>query len=176
MRTSFLIAIVVCSLCVFSAMAQDNSSSQSAQQPSYNQSTTTTTTTQSSSTNSQATDNAGQSSSTMPSGTQSAMSNGATQTSNDGSQTVEGCLIHEQTGYYVQPENGGARVQLSPSRSLDSYVGQHVSLTGRSGATEDNSSTAASSGGTSDLGSGMLTVTSVKTISARCSPARGPSR
>jgi hypothetical protein len=175
MGKSLLTLLVVCLFGVFTAMAQDNSSaaSQNAQQGSYSQSTTTNT---QSTTTTQGMANAGQSSSTAPSSTQSAMSNGATQTSNAGEQTVEGCLMHQQTSYFVQPENGGARVQLSPSRSLDSYVGQHVRISGHNGSEAGDTSTAVSSGGASDLGSGMLTVTSVQTISATCSPASTPTR
>jgi hypothetical protein len=170
-KTSLTLA-VVCLFGVFTAMAQDNSSaaSQNAQQGSYSQSTTTTTSSQSTST-----DNSGQTSNTPTSSTQSAMSNGATQTSN-GEQTVEGCLIHEQTSYYIQPESGGTRVQLSPSRSLDSYVGQHVRVSGHNGSASGDSSSAVSSGGPSDLSGGMLTVTGVKTISGTCSPAGGGSQ
>ena len=171
MGKSLLALVVVGLFGVSSAMAQDSSAaSQNAQQqPSYNQSTPTNPQQAPATPNA---GNSGESSSTLPPSTQSAMSNGASQMSNGGEQMVEGCLIHEQTAYYVQPENGGARVQLSPSRSLDSYAGQHVQVTGHTGGAGDNA-TATASGGASDMGN-MLTVTGVKTISATCSPANTP--
>ena len=175
MRKSLLTLFVVCAFGLFTAMAQDSSSASSqsgSQQPTYSQSTTTTNT-QSSSTTNNSSDQS--SMSTVPQN-QGAMSNGATQTSNGGEQTVEGCLMHEQTSYYIQPENGGTRVQLSPSRSLDSYIGQHVRVTGHNGSASGDNSSAVSSGGPSDLSGGTLTVTGVKTISATCSPASGSSQ
>ncbi len=157
MKKSLLTLLVVCAFGVFTAMAQDSSSGMSQSAPAQN--------TGAMSSPSQS------GSSTLPPQNRSAMSNGATQTSNGTDQEAEGCLVKEQTSYYVQPEGGGARTELSPSRSLDSFVGQHVQVKGRNdsaGATATATPTGPDSA-TIDQSS-MLTVTGIKVISATCNP------
>jgi hypothetical protein len=124
-------------------MAQDSAAGSS--QSTTTQSTTTTTTTPSS------TDQSGQTS-TAPAN-QGAMSNDATQTGT-GEQTVDGCLMKDGTSYSIQPANGGAKTDLSPSRSLDAFVGQHIRVSG------------------SDQG-GQLTVARIQPVSATCDSATG---
>jgi len=163
MKKGFLTLLVVCAFGVFAAMAQESSSAGSQTAPA--------TPTQ----NTGAMTSPGQSgSSTLPPQNQSAMSNGATQTGNGTDQEVEGCLVKEQTAYYVQPESGGARTQLSPSRSLDAFVGQHVQVKGHNdtGDTATATSTGGAASATADQ-SGMLTVTAIKVVLATCTPSGG---
>ena len=146
MRKNLLILLVLCSFGVFTAWAQDNSSG--------------------------ASQNNAQPSYTQPgaSGQQSGM-----QMANGANQTADGCLVKEQTSYYIQPVSGGARTQLSPSRSLDAYVGQDIRVTGHNDNASGDSS-AVSSGSASPMGSsqsGLLTVTGIHVVSASCAPGGG---
>ncbi len=156
MKKGLLTLLVICAFGVFTAMAQDNSSGMSQNAPTQNTG---------------AMSSPGQSgSSTLPPQNQSAMSNGATQTGNGTDQVAEGCLVKEQTNYYVQPVSGGARTQLSPSRSLDAFVGQHVQVKGHNDTDGTATATATGPGSAAIDESSMLKVTAIKVVSATCSP------
>jgi len=160
MKKSLLTLLAVCAFGVFTAVAQDNSSGMGQTSPATPTQNTGAMTSPSQS-----------GSSTLPPQNQSAMSNGASETSNRTEQVVEGCLVKEQTSYYVQPETGGARTQLSPSRTLDGFVGEHVQVKGH---TDSGEATATSTGGAGSAmagQSGMLTVTTIKVLSHTCNPS-----
>ena len=184
MRKNLLALLVVCAFGVFTAIAQDSSSGasqNSAQQPSYSQPSASgqqsSTTTQSTTTSTQSTTgtmgSSGQSgSSSMPPDRDSATSNG------DTGETIEGCVTKDETGYAIQPVNGGTRTQLTPSRSLDPYVGQHVQVKAQNDNGNNTSATASSGGSTGSTSAmsgqgGELTVTGIKVVSTTCSPTSG---
>jgi len=161
MKKTLLTLLVVCAFGVFTAMAQDNSSGMGQTSPA--------TPTQ----NTGAITNPSQSgsTSTLPPQNQSAMSNGATETSNGTDQQAEGCLVKDKASYYVQPESGGARTELSPSRTLDAFVGQHVRVTGHNGTSDTATATSSGAGSAMSDQSGMLMVTNIKVIANTCNPS-----
>jgi hypothetical protein len=161
MKKGLLTLFVVCVVGVFTAMAQQTGSA-------TDQSTMPAPTQNTGAMNSPSQSG----SSTMPPQNQSAMSNGATQSGNGTDLVAEGCLVKEQSSYYIQPETGGARTQLTPSRSLDSYVGQHIQVKGQNDA-DNNTATATSTGPASATidESSMLKVTAIKVVSPTCAPS-----
>ena len=62
-------------------------------------------------------------------------------TSSTGEKTLEGCIVREQTDYFIQPKTGD-RERLTGSQDLSSHVGHQVKVHGM-----EQSSTAANSNG-----------------------------
>jgi hypothetical protein len=61
-----------------------------------------------------------------------------------GEKTLDGCIVREQTDYFIQPESGD-RERLTGSQDLSSQVGKHVKVHG----TENSNSAANNSSGSS---------------------------
>lgn len=56
-------------------------------------------------------------------------------------QSLEGCIVKEETEYYLIPENGGNRVHLNNSDNVAKHEGHHVRVYGQeqgSGNTAEN--------------------------------------
>ena len=46
-------------------------------------------------------------------------------------QQIEGCIVKQETAYYIQPVTGGAPTKLNAGgQDLSAHVGQHVNVTG----------------------------------------------
>lgn len=133
MRKIVLSVAVVCCFGVFSAVAQTgNSTSQNDQQSTYRQSTTTSSEQNSTSAQPSTTAQSGAMNNGDQSGALTKSESATTPNTPDtsqGQQTLEGCLMKDQTGYFVQPMNG-PRTQVSGSPDLQSHVGQQVRLQG----------------------------------------------
>jgi hypothetical protein len=158
MRKSLLVVFTVLMFSVFSAFAQSTAGSPGATSPSA----------QGSSSN--------QSSPAM-SGDQSSMSQSSSASGNAAEHTIEGCIVRQETDYYIQPASGQP-TKLSGSQDLASHVGHHVVVHGSNQSTSaSNASTpgpysgsAASSGQSSDS-SGAFNVTKLEMISTDCPSA-----
>ena len=109
------------------AAAQSNSSSTSStganQNPSGAQTTMPSSTSSSPSTSSNATQNPTQSSSNSQ--------NSAENSASTQDQTMEGCLVKEQTDYFIQPVSGSRMRLRADNQDLSGYVGQDVRVHGR---------------------------------------------
>ena len=79
-------------------------------------------------------------------------------TSSANQQNMEGCIVRQQTDYFLQPENG-QMVKLNSSQDLSQHVGHHVRVQGQM----ENNGTASS---TSTSGSNSSTSNSNSTPSA----------
>lgn len=81
--------------------------------------------------------------------------------------TIEGCIIREETVYFIQPPTG-QRTRLNAGKTdLSSHVGQNARVSGTTSA--DNSSASKSQSSTSPgTETGELLVTRVDMISEKC--------
>jgi hypothetical protein len=103
---------------------------------------------------------------------------------NQGKQkSLEGCVVREDTYYYLQPKHG-QRVRLSPSSDVSQNEGHHVRLhgsqsnsnatnngsnqTANSGASESQSQDANSAGGMNSSNGQEFLVSRVDLISSTC--------
>ena len=114
---------------------------------------------QSASDNNTAAGSTAQSSSSAPSQS-SASSDMSSQASANSQQTLEGCIVKDNTDYFIQPMSGERRHLTGSSQDLSSNVGKHVRVQGTdestaasASATSPSSSTSASSDRTATSGS-----------------------
>jgi outer membrane protein assembly factor BamA len=112
----------------------------------------------------------GQSSSSNPSSGSSMSQSSSGASSNP--QTVEGCIVREETDYYIVPEQGSAQKLSGNTADLGQHVGHHVTVKGTS-----TSASSATSGGTSGSSAAnqQFTVAEVDMISDNCPSNWNPS-
>jgi hypothetical protein len=96
---------------------------------------------------------------------------GMSQSSSAGSQTVEGCIVREETDYYIVPEQGSAQKLNGNPSQLNQHVGHHVQVQG----TTSGGSTASSTASGSNAGSQEFNVAEVDMISTNCPANWNPS-
>lgn len=91
--------------------------------------------------------------------------------------SLEGCVIRQQTDYFLQPDNGQP-VKLNSSQDLRQHVGHRVRVHGTvKNASSSNNGNGASSSSADQSGKaagtqyGEITVTKVDTISETCPAA-----
>ncbi len=105
----------------------------------------------------------------------SSQSQASTGSGNGGDQTLEGCIVREQTDYYIQPSGGGTPTKLSGSTDVSSHVGHHVVVHGSpSAASSASSSGSATSGQSSDSGAQTFNVTKLEMVSTDCPASAQP--
>jgi len=93
-----------------------------------------------------------------------------------GEQTIDGCIIQQQTDYYIQPSGSGTPEKLSGSPEVASHVGHHVVVHGtqqatsasNAGSNNPGSSSAASSQSSSSTAGQTFDVTKVDMVSTNC--------
>jgi hypothetical protein len=113
---------------------------------------------QSASDNNTAAGSTAQSSSSAPSQSSASSSDMSSPAAANGQQTIDGCIVKENTDYFIQPLLGDRR-HLAGSQDLSSNVGKHVRVQGTdesttaSDAASSPSSTSASSDRTATSGS-----------------------
>jgi len=121
MRKYFMVFVTICALSLFTALAAAQTSSSS--------------------------NNNSSSSSSMQNGQSNTSSMNNEQASNsDTNKTIEGCIVKENTDYFIQPASG-ERERLSSSQDLSSQVGHHVRVEGteqNATASNDRNSTSGS--------------------------------
>lgn len=113
---------------------------------------------------------------TSPS-TSSSQASSSSTASNSGQQaSVEGCIVRQQTDYFLQPENGSP-IKLNSTEDLSKHVGHHVRVEGSENSMGSSSSN--TSGGSSSASNPASTssssnanqeiqVTRVQMISETC--------
>jgi hypothetical protein len=92
--------------------------------------------------------------------------------SSSSSKSVEGCIVRQETDYYIVPEQGSAKKLTDNTGEVGQHVGHHVKVTGA-----ETSSSAATSGGTSGSNAeneGFI-VAEVNMVSANCPANWNPS-
>ncbi|HUN89767.1 MAG TPA: hypothetical protein VMU28_13290 [Terriglobales bacterium] len=103
---------------------------------------------QSSSDNGSAQGSSAQSNSSAPSQSGSSSDTNAQASASSGQQSLDGCVVKENTDYFIQPVSGERR-HLTGSQDLSSSVGKHVRVQGT-----DQTSTASNAGTSSNSTSG----------------------
>jgi hypothetical protein len=99
---------------------------------------------QSASDNNTAAGSTAQSSSSAPSQSSASSSDMSSPAAANGQQTIDGCIVKENTDYFIQPLLGDRR-HLAGSQDLSSNVGKHVRVQGT-----DESTTASAAASTND--------------------------
>jgi len=102
-----------------------------------------------------------------------------TNSNSSGSQTIEGCLVKEQTDYFLIPQSGNP-IKLEPNSSANysGHEGHKVKVTGSKTAMSSDSSSASSSASGNDLhrmATEDMTVMKIQHIAATCPANWNPS-
>jgi hypothetical protein len=111
----------------------------------------------------------GQAGGSSSSGSMGTGMQGQAPSGSSGNASVEGCIVQEETDYYLIPKSGNP-IHLTPSANANpsAHVGHHVTATGTETATSGGSS---ASGGGSSLSSSAtqdMTVAEIDMVSESC--------
>jgi hypothetical protein len=169
MRKPLLIVVTILMFFAFSAFAQDNPSSPSSASPSAQS-------------GSQGTQPSSGSTGSMSQGSGQSSSNSSMSGGGANDQTIEGCIVKQETDYYIQPSSGGAPTKVSGS-DVAAHVGHHVVVHGSQQSSSASNAANPSSGSSSSAaspssgssGDQTFNVTKVEMIATDCGSSKGNS-